>query len=227
MENKIKSYEKKGGEFVSSPFSVKERVIAAKAIIFDWDGVFHSGYKNETRSSAFSEADSMGVNMLRFGLYLESASIPYTAVVTGENNPTAQFWANREHLDAVFHGIKDKVTILDYLKRERGIEADEVIFVFDDILDLSLAAKVGARFMVNRAANPRFIEYCKQQKYVDYLTYSTGAEHAVREVCEVCLTLMGKLNETIEKRIEYSGEYTTYINKRNEIQTNELGKEHL
>ena len=36
-----------------------------KAIILDWDGVFHSGYKSLKGESQFSEADSMGMNMLR------------------------------------------------------------------------------------------------------------------------------------------------------------------
>lgn len=208
-----------GGEFVSSPFFMKEKLQHTKAIIFDWDGVFHSGYKNESGSSVFSECDSMGINMLRFGFYLENNSIPKTLIVTGENNKTAFHWGKREHLNGIFYKIKNKANLIPFLKEEYDINPEEILFVFDDILDLSLAKECGLRVLITKKANPYFIQYCKKHKLCDYITACSGEEHALREVSELCLNLMGRFDETIDKRMEFTGDYHPYITQRNEIPT--------
>ena len=142
-----------GGEFMIPPTMLKNKLRNIKALLFDWDGVFNGGEKGEIPSS-FSEVDSMGINMLRFGYYMLSGQIPYTAIVTGETNQTAFKWAKRERLDNVFFQVKHKVDLLSLLKNNQNIEPDQILFVFDDILDLSLAREVGARFLINRKANP-------------------------------------------------------------------------
>ena len=214
------TFEKMGGEFVSSPFFIKKKLHKIKALIFDWDGVFHSGYKNESGSSSFSESDSMGINMLRFGLYLEhNNQLPFTAIITGENNKTAFYWGKREHLEGVFFKIKNKVELLPHLKETYNINPEEILFVFDDILDLSLAEQCGLRMLIQKKANPLFIQYCINNKLCDYVTASSAEEHALREISELTLSLLGRFEETIEKRMEFTGDYQPYITKRNTIPT--------
>lgn len=198
---------------------MKERLAKIKAILFDWDGVFHAGHKNENRSSSFSEADSMGVNMLRFGFWLQNGEMPITAIISGENNVTAKYWADREHLDATFSSAKNKVEILAFLNDKHDIAPDEVMFVYDDILDLSLAKEVGHRVMINRAANPLFVDFCREHGYYDFLTKNDGGNHGVREACELTLDAMGRFEETIEKRVAFTGEYTDYNTQRLTIAT--------
>ena len=190
-----------------------------KALIFDWDGVFHSGYKNETGTSSFSEADSMGVNMLRFAYYLINASIPYTAIITGENNPTAFYWAEREHLNDVFFKVKDKVKILDWLKKNRGIESYEVVFAFDDILDLSLAKECGVRILIKRESSKMLQNYCVNNNICDVITANDGGNHAVREISELIIALLGKWNQVVDERVQFDGLYKPYIQQRQKIQT--------
>jgi len=205
----------------------KEKLAHIKAVLFDWDGVFHSGYKQEHRTSAFSEADSMGVNMLRFGLYLHQNQIPVCGIITGEHNPTAAFWSTREHLDFLIEGAKDKRQVLSMLESKYGIKPHEVAFVFDDILDLSLAREVGVRLLVTKLANPKLIDYAKQHKLADYITYSDGGSHAVREVSEVLLTLLDRFDETVTERMEFSSVYRAYLEKRQAIETLKLGSTDL
>ncbi len=193
---------------------MNNKLAKIKAVLFDWDGVFHAGHKNENRSSTFSEADSMGVNMLRFGFWLQNMQMPIVAIISGENNLTAKYWATREHLDATFSSAKNKVEILAFLKKHHAIDPDEIMFVYDDILDLSLAKEVGFRVMINRRANPLFIEYCREHEYYDFVTHCDGGNHGVREACELALDAMGKFEETIEKRVAFSGEYSNYNTER-------------
>ena len=202
-----------GGEFITPPKKLRDKLNNIKAILLDWDGVFNSGEKGEIPSS-FSEVDSMGVNMLRFGYYMILGHVPYTAIVTGETNQTAFTWAKREQFDNVFYQVKHKVDLLSQLKAEQGIEPDQILFVFDDILDLSLAKEVGARFLVNRKANPLFSAYCIKNKLCDYLTYSSGNENAVREISEVTLDALGKFDATVEERILFDGIYRQYMDEK-------------
>jgi 3-deoxy-D-manno-octulosonate 8-phosphate phosphatase (KDO 8-P phosphatase) len=211
-------YQNLGAEFLASHDQLVARFGKIRAVLFDWDGVFHSGHKNEKRTSSFSETDSMGVNMLRFGLFLQNGSIPYTAIISGENNRTAKFWAEREHFNAVFSGVKDKKVILETLL-EMGIESDEILFVFDDILDLSLAERVGLRCMVSRSSNPEFIEFVKKSALAEYISGSNGGNHAVREITEMLLNANGLFTRTIEHRIAYSETYQQYIQLRTKIRT--------
>lgn len=212
-------FEEMGGNFVLSPFLFKQGLANIKALVFDWDGVFHGGEKNEHASSSFNESDSMGINMLRFGFYLQNGSIPLSVIVTGERNQTAFHWAEREHMHAVLYRIKNKVEALHFLERQYNIKADEILFVFDDILDLSLAKEVKLRLMVRNTSSPLLAHYCTSNKLCDYLTAHSGGERALREISEMCLGLMGRFNETVEKRIHYTGDYETYIEKRNDIET--------
>ncbi|CAG5080273.1 hypothetical protein [Parvicella tangerina] len=193
-----------------------------KAILFDWDGVFHSGYKNHLGESLYSEADSMGLNMLRLGYYLKNGDIPYTGIITGEKNPTAHYLAEREHLNGLFYNVKDKKVILNFLKEQHNIEPNQVMFVFDDILDLSLAQQSGIRFMVNRDASKILKELVAHEGWTDFSTHLSGDEHAVRAICEFALDCMTIFKETINCRVEYGEVYQTYFKKRQEIHTQKM-----
>ncbi len=207
------------GEFIEDKKIIAEKLQNIKALIFDWDGVFHSGYKKNNSESSFSEADSMGINMLRFSYYLKNTTIPYTAIITGENNETATYFAKREHFDAIFLKSKNKIEILDWLTQHRGFANEEVLFVFDDILDLSMANMCGLRFMVNREASFMLKSYCIKNRLCDYITKNNGRNHAIREVCELAISLTGDYDQVIGKRIKYKGDYSKYIETRNSINT--------
>lgn len=193
-----------------------------KAILFDWDGVFHSGHKNHLGESSFSEADSMGLNLIRLGYYLQSGQIPFTAVITGEQNPTAHFLAEREHLHGLFYKVKDKKVILKYLEEEHQIKPSEVMFVFDDVLDLSLAKEVGARFMVKREASKILQEHIIHEGWVDFVTNVDGGEHAVRAISEFTLDCMGIFKDVLNCRVGFGEDYQTYWQKRQSIETEKM-----
>jgi len=206
-------FKSNGGEFITPPAQLQDKLRNIKAILFDWDGVFNSGEKGGLPSS-FNEVDSMGINMLRFGYFMMLGHIPYTAIVTGETNQAGFKWAKRERFDNVFYQVKNKVDLLPILKREHNIEPDEVFFVFDDILDLSLAKQVGIRFLVNRKANPLFNAYCIKNGLCDYLTYSAGNQNAIREVTEVALDALGIFDKTIDERILFNGAYKDFLDEK-------------
>ena len=210
-----------GAEFRLPYKELQKRLWGIRALLFDWDGIFNNGEKG-SMPSTFSEIDSMGINMLRFGFFLLRDSIPFTAIVTGETNPTAFNWARREHLDYVFFQVKHKADMIGFLREHHGIAPEEVLFVYDDILDLSLADKAGLRFLVPHRASPMFLQYCRDKGLCDYICSRPGADHAVREISEVALGGLGLFEETVEKRAGSHPSYEKYYRLRNQKATSLL-----
>lgn len=220
MEADFKELEKLfKGRFLTPPANIQAKLEKIKAYIFDWDGVFNNGQKDENNTSLFNEIDAMGINMLRFNHYKRKDSMPIFGIVTGERNSAAHSFSDREHMDFVYYKIKHKSIALAHLCAKYSITPDEVLFVFDDILDLDVAQKVGVRMMVSRPANPLLIKYAEDRKLMDYLTANDGNNHALREVVEMLIGLTGRYDETLSDRIEYNETYRKFITLRNTLPT--------
>ena len=189
------------------------------ALILDWDGVFHDGRKTENGASSFSELDSMGLNLLRFGHFLQHGSVLPVAIVTGEKNPTAEFFAQREHIHHFFFHAKDKTLAIAPLEKAWRSSVEDLGFVFDDVLDFELASKVGLRAMVQREACEETYHFAVNQGLVDW---TLDADHAIRRFAEKYLTEAGTWEAVLEGRMSMSAEYTAYWEARQSIITQSM-----
>lgn len=207
------------GNFVVSEADVANRLNKAKAFIFDWDGVFNNGFKTGQAGSGFSEVDSMGTNLLRFSHFLKTKHLPLTAIISGEKNESAQFFASREHFNLSFYKIAHKIDALNYICDHKGIKPEEVVYFFDDVLDLSIAKVCGLRILISKQSTSLFTEYCKKNNLVDYNTANSGGDHGVRESCEMLMAVNGTFDEVIKQRTELSELYKDYIRQRNNVDT--------
>ena len=208
-----------GGQFLVSDNDIGKYLSDINAFIFDWDGVFNNGYKDSERGSIFSEADSMGCNMLRFNQWRISKSIPLFFIITGENNDTAVEFAKREHFTGVYTRIKNKRKALENIVVSYDVSFKEIAFVFDDIIDISAAGLCKLALCVRRKSSPLFTNYLVEQSICQYITGNEGGNHAVREICELLMGLTGEYNKTISKRIEFDAEYQQYLSERNSTET--------
>lgn len=207
------------GEFVTPLPEIAKKLENIKAYLFDWDGVFNGGIKGVNVHSSFAEADSMGTNLLRFGSYLKNNSIPLMGIITGQNNSSAVTLAKREHFQVLFHSLVDKKSALEYIEEHYKIDRKDILFVFDDVIDLPIAKECGLRFFVKRTPFSFFEDYVKEKKMCDYITLNTGSDFAVREICELILMLSENFNKTIEERVRFSNTYAKYLEKRNSLDT--------
>jgi 3-deoxy-D-manno-octulosonate 8-phosphate phosphatase (KDO 8-P phosphatase) len=208
-----------GGSFLNSYSSFVTRATRIKAILFDWDGVFNGGVKGEGIASHFTETDSMGLNMLRLGYWLSNKKIPLMGIITGQNNKSAIQLAQREHFHTVYSGFLNKELAFKHFLKENDLEASQVAFVFDDVLDISVADLCGLRCYVKNNSSPLFDKFIFENQLADYITANKGSNYAVREVCELMIGVMGNYNETIKERIAYSETYQQYFSERNAIET--------
>jgi 3-deoxy-D-manno-octulosonate 8-phosphate phosphatase (KDO 8-P phosphatase) len=206
-----------GATFLTKPDSMRKKMLNVRGLLFDWDGVFNSGKKSVDHSSEFTEIDSMGINMLRFSIWLETGIVPFAGIITGQINDTAFELAKREHFNAVYFNFKSKKEALEHIKEEFEIRASQVVFVFDDILDVSAAQSAGLSMLVKRNSSPLFTKYILDKELADYVTAHTADEHAIREICELLMGLTEKYEEVLDKRISFSDEYQDYLMQRNQI----------
>ncbi|TAJ09745.1 phosphatase [Marinilabiliaceae bacterium JC017] len=214
-----KIFSEMGGQFIT-PFSfLKEKVKKVKAIIFDWDGVFNNGSKATDMGSPFAEPDAMGMNMFKLDYWLRNKQFPLTFIVTGENNKLGLNLARREHMNAVFLNYKNKTKALEFLCESYHITPEEIAFVYDDILDIDVARKVGVSLLIDRSGSPLMKQYLIDNKICDYITGNPGGQCAVREVCELLIGANGDMNNTIETRVKFVGDYEHYLRDRDQIET--------
>jgi len=208
-----------GGTFLISPKVIEEKLRGVKAFIFDWDGVFNNGEKNENGSSNFNEVDSMGINMLRFSFWLLNEELPFTAIISGERNKASFYFCEREHFHGCYFRVMNKLEALEHFCHLHSLKHEEVAYVFDDVLDISIADVCGLSILVKRKSNPLFIEYIKTNKLADYITGAESGNFAVRESCELLMGINGRYEEAISSRSSNADNYKEYLGARNGIAT--------
>lgn len=219
MTETEKTFTALGGQFVTPVDILTEKLRSIRAIVFDWDGVFNDGVKTEAGSSSFSEVDSMGTNLLRFGFWLHhGGQLPAVAIVTGVTNNLADALVRREHFHACYSQAKHKVEVLAHFLDEHNLQPQEVAFFFDDALDLSVAEIAGVRIMVRRNANPLFTDYVVKNGLADYVTGNQSGQFAVREGCELMLGLLGQFDTVMAERLRYRPVYDQYYQQRQAIE---------
>lgn len=220
--NYLNLFAERGGEFRLPYSDFVSKALKIKMIIFDWDGVFNGGFKGDGLYSQFSEVDSMGLNMLRFGYKMLTGRLLTAGIISGMDNKNTEMFVRREHLDFKCLGFKDKNEGLQIVLKEFGVQPEEAAFVYDDILDLTVAEQCGLRFQVRCNASPMFANYVKNNKLTDYVTGQIGERHAVREVTELLLASIGKYDDAVCSRTHFDEQYATYIAERNTITAREF-----
>lgn len=201
--------------YLHEPAELQRRISGIKAVLFDWDGVFNDGWKGVDGGSSFSEVGSMGVNMLRFALWLKNGANPPAAVLTGQVNLVAEKFVQRERFHAIFMGYFDKrVAFHDFLEAH-GLKPEEVAFFFDDAIDLEVARRCGLRVLIGRRGGERFTQHVVTRGDADLVTACSGGENGLREATEAVIELLGNFADVFNHRATCSETYQRYLQERN------------
>jgi 3-deoxy-D-manno-octulosonate 8-phosphate phosphatase (KDO 8-P phosphatase) len=212
-------FTKLGGAFITPITVLHERLHGIRGLVSDWDGVFNAGSKGEGASSTFGEPDSMGTNLLRYALYREHNRLPVAALITGEDNASARAFALREHFHAIYHGARTKTASIEALCAAHKLSSEQLICIFDDVNDLGMAFGCGIRVLVRRDASPLLHDYVARQGLCDYITAHPAERHAVREVCELLLGLLGSFDAVVASRVASDAMYLGYFAARQNVTT--------
>lgn len=161
--------------------TAKAALAKIKVLILDVDGVLTDGQiiynDNGSETKVFNVRDGLGLRLLQHaGLEV--------AIATGRRTPALQHRCKNLGIELIFDGLRYKTPVIELITKATGATSDEMLFMGDDLADLSLMARVGLAVAV-ADAHPEVIAAA------DIVTESYGGRGAVREVCEAILKAQG------------------------------------
>ena len=150
--------------------------------IFDYDGVMTDG-------TVFSDHDGhpWRATNVKDGYALQlAAKLGYNvAVISGAICPSMEVRMNSLGVTDVFTGIPNKVLKLKEYMQDKGLKAEEIVFMGDDIPDLQVMKSVGLPACPADAV-PEVKQISK------FISERPGGKGAVRDLIEQILKAQGK-----------------------------------
>jgi N-acylneuraminate cytidylyltransferase len=145
-------------------------------VVFDFDGVFTDGRvivgQDGHEAVICSRRDGMGVDLLR------KNGVP-CVILSGEPNSVVTARAQKLGIEA-HSGVDDKLAMLDDLLERRGIMPAHVVYVGDDVNDVSCLRYVGCG-VTPADAHPSL------GRAADIRLNARGGCGAVREIADLIL----------------------------------------
>jgi N-acylneuraminate cytidylyltransferase len=146
-------------------------------VVMDFDGVLTDNLvymdENGLEKVATSRGDSMGIRLVREALPIEFM------VISTEVNPVVSARCNKLKLE-VHQGITDKAAVLRDIMQQKGLPAEEVVFIGNDVNDLGCLQLAGYS-VVPADAEPEV------KRHADLVLTRKGGRGAVREFCDTLL----------------------------------------
>jgi 3-deoxy-D-manno-octulosonate 8-phosphate phosphatase (KDO 8-P phosphatase) len=175
--------------FANVPAGIFERAAKVRLLITDIDGVMTDGgiiYDNdELEYKKYQVKDGLIVHHLRRGKLMVGA-------ITGRESRVVQNRCEELKFDFHYHGVKNKGKKLQEVLETLEIEADEVAYVGDDLIDLPILTRVGLAVCPADA-----LAYIKP--YCHYVSRFSGGNGVFREVGDLILHAQGFLVPIIKK----------------------------
>lgn len=146
-----------------------------KAVVLDVDGVLTDGTfwwgPNGEEYKRFSFRDVMGISLgSKAGLVF--------ALVSGENSPLVDRFAEKMAISDVYKGCKDKGAVLRTFAEKSGIALSQVCFVGDDVNDFAAMELAGL------TAAPADAHFSVRER-ADIVLRARGGRGAVRELMDM------------------------------------------
>ncbi len=181
--------------------SARLRAKKIKLLLFDVDGVLtdgklflfpvpattHAGSQPGSHlvveAKGFHAQDGAGISIARI------AGIK-TGLITRRNSDTVALRARDLKLEHVHQGTQDKLKVFREILVNEGLNASEVAFVGDDVIDLPVMRNCGFSVAV---ANAR--REVKEESH--YVTPHAGGDGALRDVIEFILKAQGKWKQAV------------------------------
>ena len=148
-----------------------------RLLVMDFDGVLTDNRvwvdENGVEMVAANRSDSMGVRLLRQTTGME------VVVISTEVNPVVSARCKKMNVP-VIQGVEDKPSVLRKYLAERGIDAQEAIFVGNDVNDTPCFPMVGCA-VAPIDAQPEAL------RQADIVLSQRAGHGAVRELCDILM----------------------------------------
>lgn len=157
--------------------SATQSLVDIKLVVFDVDGVLTDGklyYSAEGETTkVFHVRDGVGLKLL-------VDNHIHVAVMTAKDSAMVRRRMSELGVELYFPGVKNKQKCLEELIEHLNIQANEVCFVGDDMVDIPAMTVSGFSICPNNA-------YIKVQQFVDIIAPIGGGEGVARYVCDLIL----------------------------------------
>jgi len=169
----------------------KEELLDVKAFVFDVDGVL-----SKDTSPLNAEGDPVRTANVKDGYAIRIAiELGYpVAVITGGFVERVQLRYEKLGIKHYYDKARDKVKCLNDFLRKTNVDAENVLFMGDDLVDFQIMNEVG-------------IPTCPKDAVQDikniskYISHKKGGEGCVRDVIEQVLRAQKKwfINDTVKR----------------------------
>jgi 3-deoxy-D-manno-octulosonate 8-phosphate phosphatase (KDO 8-P phosphatase) len=169
--------------------SAGEAMSDAKQRLTDSGSGFATSSRNVIEMKGFHAHDGTAIGLARLGGL-------QTGIITKRLSETVALRARDLRLTYVYQGVADKLNALDEICAAAGVTREQVAFVGDDLIDVSVMRACGLAIAVPNA-RPDIRELAH------YITESRGGHGAARDAVEYILRAQGSLERA---RMEYLAE---------------------
>ena len=157
--------------------SIQSRINKIKLLLLDVDGVMTDGriiLDNQGKElKAFHVRDGHGIKMA------QQAGIT-VGIITGRKSDVVDLRARELGIQEVHQGAHEKLTVYESLLEKYHLQDDDIAFMGDDVVDISVLSRAGIAVTV-ADADPAV------RPYVDLVMKSPGGRGAVREFINLLL----------------------------------------
>jgi len=150
-------------------------------------GGFSISSSNVVEAKGFNAHDGTGFSLARLGGLK-------AAIITKRISETVALRARDLKIEHVYQGQQDKATAFHEILSKENLQADEVCYVGDDIIDLPVMRLCGLAIAVKNSRE----EVLRESHYV---TPHEGGKGAVRDAIEYVLRAQGSLQRVIDDYI--------------------------
>ena len=147
-----------------------------RLLLMDVDGVLTDGrlyFGEGVAFKSFHVRDGLGI------VRLHQHGVE-TGLITGRSDPYVRKRGEDLKMSVIVLGENDKGKVVERVKKEKGLKAEQVAYIGDDINDLEAMAQVGVPIAVKNA-HPMVLPH------VRFVTRAKGGEGAVREVADAII----------------------------------------
>ncbi|MCX5686283.1 MAG: HAD-IIIA family hydrolase [Candidatus Omnitrophica bacterium] len=168
------------------------RAERVKLVILDIDGVMTDGriiysiYGDELKF--FDVQDGFGITLLhRAGIK--------TVIITAKKSRIVKLRARDMKVAKAYQGYIDKLIAFNKILKRFRVKPEEICFIGDDIIDISVLRRVGFAVAV-----PNAMDEVKAASH--YTTSKMGGRGAVREICDLILKSQNKWDLAASKYLK-------------------------
>ena len=168
--------------------NLEQKCRQIELLITDVDGVLTDGgviLSNEgVESKQFHIRDGFGLRLWRQAGF-------HCGIITGRNSQVVRLRAQELGIDIVRQGVLEKAPVAEELLQKFNLQPEQLAYVGDDLIDLSVIRLAGLGVAVADAVD-------EVKAAADYTTKTPGGKGAIREVVELILKAKKVWNDIIQ-----------------------------